>query len=154
MQDVNKFNENQKRAFIADLNEALIKLPDLRNLSYYSVGFFTAAVKDRKGKYTTRTIQGGVVFNFTTAYLGKRGDIIMVFVPKSPDTYSHVEMPFDKAKEHFGAIVDVFVSAATGKYEVPMQEINSFNKKSEKVSEKAEEERLKELMQNENWGIY
>jgi hypothetical protein len=58
----------------------------------------SVAVKLSNAQYRRYPLKGGEEFRVSTAYAGKKGDVIIVFTPKSPITeYKFMELPLNDA---------------------------------------------------------
>ncbi|KVH05406.1 hypothetical protein WS84_28140 [Burkholderia anthina] len=57
----------------------------------------TLTIKTRQGQYKKKAFIGDEAFSFSSAYAGKRGDVIGVFKSRVPVDWSFMEMPINEA---------------------------------------------------------
>jgi hypothetical protein len=67
--------------------------------SFQLSGALNASIKERNGQYKTKAFLGDERFNPTTSYVGKKGDVIIVFKASVPTQYAFMEMSLGKAVE-------------------------------------------------------
>ena len=63
-------------------------------------GPLSTSIKERNGAYKTKSFLGDEAFNPTTSYVGKKGDIIVVFKASVPTQYAFMEMSLGKAVDN------------------------------------------------------
>ena len=71
----------------------------------------STSCKNVKGMFITAPLYAGQKFGLTSAYVGKKNDVILVFTPKSPVTeYKFMEMKLDTALLNFDPSLKNYIS--------------------------------------------
>jgi hypothetical protein len=88
-------NNPQATALSTKLNAGFKASPP--PAAFQLAGPMNASIKERNGAYKTKSFLGDEAFNPTTSYVGKKGDIIVVFKASIPTQYAFMEMSLGKA---------------------------------------------------------
>ncbi|MGN8188609.1 hypothetical protein ACTJLD_21735 [Burkholderia sp. 22088] len=83
----------QLAAMLGDKSRTVLQPVDGFALS----GPATLTIKTRQGQYKKKAFIGDEAFSFSSAYAGKRGEVIGVFKSRVPVDWSFMEMPLNDA---------------------------------------------------------
>lgn len=91
--------------------------PDHCNNTYILAGPCNLPVKLRNGSYQTKGFIGGEQFLPRSAYVGKKGHLVLVFSPVPANTYAYMELPAKDAEKIEGfavAMLQLITSLQSG----------------------------------------
>ena len=99
----------QLAAMFGDKSRTVLQPADGFKLS----GPTTLTIKTRQGQYKKKAFVGDEAFSFSSAYAGKRGDVIGVFKSRVPVDWSFMEMPLNEACDSLNGF-KVFADSCAG----------------------------------------
>lgn len=117
---------------MAEASDELKKLVEMMN-EYFTINDnppvtlnqpASLTVKKKDGTFSKSAHIGGEEFKVVGAYLGKRGDVIITFVPYGPTPYAFMEMPIKEARTGMTGFNEVANRACDGDLGAKMKEIN------------------------------
>lgn len=133
---------------LVKLIEEALRNNNVRQATFEIRGPISVATKDSKGAYKTTTLDGSEKLGLSSLYVGKRNQVILVFINKSPvNYYKFIEMDLDKAIVHLDDSFAAFVKdTLSGKLQTPLATVRN-------IAEIKAQEKIKR-MENPNWGVW
>jgi hypothetical protein len=141
-------HEEDRRARIA--TDIRARLKEITGQTFMLTGPETLTVKIEESGYKKRPHIGGEEFTVEDVYLGKKGDLIFVFEPISPEGYDVMEMKEADARRSlsgFNGLVDVMLRGA-------MTELRQDRQESARTEELKRNENLFDVYAEQGFGSF